>query len=130
MNAPRETCSAGDCDRISEARDLCSMHYTRWRRTGQPEPLRGPRSLTPCGTHSAYQRHVRRGEPIDNACREAHRLYQAAFRASNPALQEKERRETAARSRALWRLAGEHRARFNELIRDEIAKAEQGGERP
>jgi len=31
-----------------------------------------PRKLAPCGTDSAYQRHRRRGEPIDAACREAH----------------------------------------------------------
>lgn len=31
-----------------------------------------PRELKPCGTASAYMRHSRRGEPIDDACREAH----------------------------------------------------------
>lgn len=30
------------------------------------------RELQPCGTPGAYIRHWRRGEPIDNACREAH----------------------------------------------------------
>lgn len=30
------------------------------------------RQLKPCGTASAYIRHYRRGEPIDDACREAH----------------------------------------------------------
>lgn len=30
-----------------------------------------PRSLAPCGTFSAYRRHLRRDEPIDEACREA-----------------------------------------------------------
>ncbi|MFF4834059.1 WhiB family transcriptional regulator [Streptomyces sp. NPDC001315] len=29
------------------------------------------RALAPCGTRSAYQRHVNRGEPIDAACRQA-----------------------------------------------------------
>lgn len=28
--------------------------------------------LTPCGTDSAYKRHMRRGEPTDQACRDAH----------------------------------------------------------
>lgn len=32
-----------------------------------------PRALAPCGTDSAFQRHKRRGEPVDEACREAHR---------------------------------------------------------
>jgi hypothetical protein len=26
-----------------------------------------------CGTEAAYQRHLRRGEPVDAACRDAHR---------------------------------------------------------
>ncbi|MGW0558050.1 WhiB family transcriptional regulator [Streptomyces sp. NPDC002926] len=30
-----------------------------------------PRELAPCGTRAAYQRHVRRQEPIDDACRAA-----------------------------------------------------------
>lgn len=42
----------------------------------QPEPAepvkRAPgRPLEPCGTVAAYRRHGRRGEPIDEACREA-----------------------------------------------------------
>lgn len=30
-----------------------------------------PRPLAPCGTFSAYRRHLRRDEPVDDACREA-----------------------------------------------------------
>ncbi|MFI0768580.1 hypothetical protein ACH4TQ_27390 [Streptomyces sp. NPDC021218] len=37
----------------------------------QPARRRGHRPLAPCGTVSAYQRHVRKGEPIDDACRTA-----------------------------------------------------------
>lgn len=37
----------------------------------------GEKDLAPCGTTGAYQRHVRRGEPIDDECREASRLYSA-----------------------------------------------------
>jgi transcription factor WhiB len=34
---------------------------------------RGPgRKPSPCGTRAAYQRHQRKGEPIDQACRDAH----------------------------------------------------------
>ena len=33
------------------------------------------RLLKPCGTVAAYARHVRRGEPIDDACRDAARVY-------------------------------------------------------
>ncbi|ELP64101.1 transcription factor WhiB [Streptomyces turgidiscabies Car8] len=28
-------------------------------------------NLAPCGTRAAYQRHVRKGEPVDDACRAA-----------------------------------------------------------
>ena len=40
----------------------------------------GPAPSAPCGTVSAYKRHKRHGEPIDDACRhaynaEARRLY-------------------------------------------------------
>ncbi|MFF5980887.1 WhiB family transcriptional regulator [Streptomyces olindensis] len=35
-----------------------------------PKPRTG-RKLAECGTRSAYQRHVRKGEPIDPACRAA-----------------------------------------------------------
>jgi hypothetical protein len=36
--------------------------------------LTGPRrgqAIAPCGTPSAYSRHVKKGEPIDDACRKA-----------------------------------------------------------
>lgn len=32
-----------------------------------------PRDLKPCGTRAAYVRHVRRGEPVDEACAQAAR---------------------------------------------------------
>lgn len=37
-----------------------------------PKPRTGRRPA-PCGTRSAYQRHVKKGEPIDPACRAAKR---------------------------------------------------------
>jgi hypothetical protein len=33
--------------------------------------LPDPRRRAECGTRSGYQRHVKRGEPIDDACRQA-----------------------------------------------------------
>ncbi|MEV0114642.1 WhiB family transcriptional regulator [Streptomyces sp. NPDC050844] len=36
-----------------------------------PEPAKTGRKPAECGTRSAYQRHVRKGEPIDDACRAA-----------------------------------------------------------
>lgn len=38
-------------------------------------PHGGP--LAPCGTHSAYNRHLARGELIDDACRQGQRAYDA-----------------------------------------------------
>lgn len=35
-----------------------------------------PRELAKCGTRAAYNRHIRRGEPVDEACREANAAYQ------------------------------------------------------
>ncbi len=45
-------------------------------RTGAP----GRPATQPCGTHAAYARHVRKGEPIDDACRTAEREYRRAKR--------------------------------------------------
>ena len=48
-----------------------------------PKPARRKRKPpSPCGTDSAYGRHRKHGEPIDDACRKAHseagkRRYQA-----------------------------------------------------
>lgn len=55
---------------------------------GQPKPRRRrrkpraakPRTLQPCGTPAAYDRHVRRREPIDEKCRVARRLRTRAAR--------------------------------------------------
>lgn len=40
-----------------------------------------PRVLESCGTPAAYRRHLRRGEAIDFACREANRVEQAEKKA-------------------------------------------------
>lgn len=45
-------------------------YLRRWRalrgaRTGMP----GRPQTAPCGTVSAYKRHLRRGEPVDELCR-------------------------------------------------------------
>lgn len=39
----------------------------------------GPDGLAVCGTPAAFARHVDRGEPVDEACREAHRRSDAAY---------------------------------------------------
>lgn len=43
------------------------------QRVGGP---RGPEPSAPCGTVSAYKRHKRNGEPVDQACREAYNAEQ------------------------------------------------------
>jgi hypothetical protein len=43
----------------------------------------GPgRPLAPCGTRSAYQRHLRNNEPVDQQCREANAVSAVAYRAT------------------------------------------------
>lgn len=43
----------------------------------------GPgRPLAPCGTRSAYQRHLRNREPVDEKCREANAVSAVAYRAT------------------------------------------------
>ena len=37
---------------------------------GMPLPGWAP-ELRPCGTLAAYRRHLRRGEPVDESCRQA-----------------------------------------------------------
>lgn len=37
------TCTIGTCDRNAVARQMCNMHYTRWKRTGQTELIRHPK---------------------------------------------------------------------------------------
>lgn len=44
----------------------------RQKRSPKPKPPIPPRELAPCGTLAARLRHVRKGEPIDEACRAAH----------------------------------------------------------
>lgn len=43
------------------------------------------RELQPCGTHAAYQRHHKAGEPIDLACRRAEYEYVESHRKSRAA---------------------------------------------
>jgi len=49
-----------------------------------PKRERAPRvsrkPIPPCGTYRAHQRHVREGEPIDAACAQGQREYQAEYR--------------------------------------------------
>jgi hypothetical protein len=52
---------------------------------GTPGALVSPRALAPCGTNAAYQRHVKRGETVDELCAEAAREYQRKWYAKRKA---------------------------------------------
>lgn len=62
---------------------------------------RPARELVPCGTLTAHRRHLRRGEPIDEACREAK---SSSYRVPRPPLPE-ERPECGTRSGYRWHVA-------------------------
>jgi hypothetical protein len=64
-----------------------------------------------CGTNRAYNRHIRRGEPADAACRAAHTARNAA--------------QQAAQRRAWKRLSAEFPARFRELYAAELRAQRQ-----
>ena len=57
----------------------------RLKSGAQQPPARPARDITaptaPCGTRSAYARHIRKREPIDDACRMAQAAYHKARRA-------------------------------------------------
>lgn len=75
-------------------------------------------TLQPCGTHAAYQRHVKRGEEPCANCRAAAAEYQRQRRETVPGAREANLKVMAARGRALVRLKamhpGEYRALYNE----------------
>jgi hypothetical protein len=78
----RTTCSSCGGSRPLATKAWCHTCYRRWVRHGRPEggpPARKP--LQPCGTDAAYQRHVKCGEPIDDACRDARNAAQNQRRA-------------------------------------------------
>lgn len=74
------------------------------------------------GTVSGYERHRRDGEDACADCKRARADYQADYEARNPEYAERGRRRSAARYRAMRRLALEFPKRFNELVSDELGK--------
>ncbi|GIE30144.1 hypothetical protein Ait01nite_031890 [Actinoplanes italicus] len=52
-----------------------------WHRTHSPVDKAG---LKPCGTPAAWSRHKRRGEPVDQACAEANRVYMRQWSRGGP----------------------------------------------
>ena len=77
MTEVTEDCAVGDCPRPQHARGWCTMHYQRWKRTGDPEKIiavRRPDHCTVedctrpvagnglCGAH--YRRNQVHGDPL------------------------------------------------------------------
>jgi hypothetical protein len=78
----RTTCSSCGGSRPLATKDWCHTYYQRWVRHGRPEGgPPAPKPLQPCGTDAGYQRHVKYGEPIDDACRAARNAAQNQRRA-------------------------------------------------
>jgi hypothetical protein len=74
------------------------------------------RKLQPCGTDAAYQRHHRYGQPIDQACADAHRETMNRIRENND-VRDRERTYSRLRQQALEQLANEDPIRFTEIFR-------------
>lgn len=69
--------------------ELLDLISAECRRAGML-PKRWPASrsqLAPCGTWAAYRRHLRRYEPVDDACRKAASAYVSGRRAARKAAQ-------------------------------------------
>ncbi|MER6673683.1 WhiB family transcriptional regulator [Streptomyces sp. NPDC000983] len=62
---------------------------------GGDRPATVPAQPAPCGTRAAYQRHLRRGEPVDDACRAANARDAGRYRRTGSTRE----RADAARSR-------------------------------
>lgn len=75
-----------------------------------------------CGTYAGYQHHKKIGEKPCQPCLDANAEYTREWRARSPEIRAKGNRETAARSRALWRLAREHPQRFKKLFAEEMSR--------
>jgi hypothetical protein len=75
------------------------------------------------GTTGGYQGHIKRGEEICDACREAQHVYRQAYLArGGERIKRKQARNAAARNRALSQLAANHPDEYHELRLEELAK--------
>lgn len=76
------------------------------------------RTVYACGTEQAYQAHVRRGEPTDDACRDAHSAYQRTLRTrpEHASIIERRERRRAVREAAVEALIRRHPDEFRALL--------------
>src|SRR6185295_15736236 len=77
--------------------------------------------LFPCGTHAAYQRHRRNGEPACVECLAANAEYTRQIR-TDPAIVRDQMQRSNARIKALRRLAQEYPERYQQLATEELTK--------
>jgi hypothetical protein len=83
------------------------------------------RTLQPCGTDAAWQRHRRHDEEPCDPCKAARAATQAVYnqaRYADPVRTAKVHADARARSRAQARLAAEYPARFAGLLVEELAR--------
>lgn len=80
--------------------------------------------LMPCGTSAAHRRHERRGEPVDDACREAYNR-DARTRSHDPSVKRATRARTAA-IKALIDLHPEQFQRLQQAALDSLIERETG----
>lgn len=76
------------------------------------------RELAPCGTESAYQRHHRRGEPVDDACRGAHNDAAVAYRG-----RDRESKRDWVEKESVRRLIAQHRTEY-QLLKAQVRAEE------
>ncbi|MGQ4358521.1 WhiB family transcriptional regulator [Streptomyces sp. SAS_272] len=79
-----ETCRAGIVAGLT-GRQRAALDRARRREQGAvkkkpAKPKGAGRPLSPCGTEGGYQRHVRKKEPVDQACKDAHALAHREYR--------------------------------------------------
>lgn len=77
------------------------------------------KALAPCGTYAAYNRHRRRGEHPDDACREAQRVYKRQNRAALYLRAAQRRRARAAACEALAHMFPQQFARLLAMAMEE-----------
>ena len=63
------------CEECKTAHSAYNADRKRKTRAAS-KPVKPPAEPAPCGTYAAAGRHKRRGEPLDDACRQARRDYQ------------------------------------------------------
>jgi hypothetical protein len=80
----RRTCKVVEC---VNPRHLADNEERRQRAAADLEMVgpAEPTELAPCGTRPAYKRHLRNGEPADEACMEANRIASEASRTARSA---------------------------------------------